>query len=121
MSNARTAVIPTQTENPLAGLSRAPSKRTAIPFGRHCRRVDYDHVSAYRDLFDQQILCRDGQIWITIENDPQDHAVRKSEAFNVGRHGKVVIAGKGCFTILADPSEPAREGSDCGCGSSRCC
>jgi hypothetical protein len=61
--------------------------------------VDYDHVAAFPDLKGKMIRCAHGNLWVTLENIPGDYSLAPGESLLVPALGKVIIGGKGSYTI----------------------
>jgi hypothetical protein len=85
----------------MAGHSREESlvleagRPIAVIFGT----VDFDHVAAFPDLKGKTIHGAQGNLWVTLENVPGDHGLSPGESLRVPARGKVIIAGKGSYTI----------------------
>ena len=62
-------------------------------------RVDRDRVAAFLHLQGQRIFCHSGNLWVTLENDSEDHVLAPGECFLVPSAGKVVIGGRGSYTL----------------------
>lgn len=40
-----------------------------------------------------QVICLDGLLWITQNDDPEDHFIHKGQTFTATQPGKVIIQG----------------------------
>jgi hypothetical protein len=61
--------------------------------------VDYDHAAVFTHMQGQRILCRSGNLWLTVENDRVDHVLAQGQDFPVTRPGKVILSGRGDYMI----------------------
>jgi len=61
--------------------------------------VSYDRVGAFAHMKGLQVQCDSGHLWVTLENDPVDHVLLPRQGLTVAADGKVVIGGKGVFSI----------------------
>ena len=76
-------------------------------FGRHEAKnetpslgtVMGDHFATFADLEGMAIRCTSGNLWVTLENDVMDHVIRTEQSFTIPANGKVIIGGKGCYSI----------------------
>lgn len=71
----------------------------AQPVIRVSGDVDYDKLAAFAHLDGQRITCTGGQLWLTIENDPNDYILYPQERMVIASPGKVVIGGRGSYAI----------------------
>lgn len=55
--------------------------------------------STFQNLEDQAIHCSAGTLWVTIENDHQDHILRAKQTLTILTAGKVIVGGCGAYTI----------------------
>lgn len=94
-------LVPAPTRKTVAayGLREAALPRSARPMAGISGRVDHDRVAVFAHLEGQLILCDSGHLWVTIENDTEDHVLTASQYFFVPTAGKVVIGGRGGYTI----------------------
>lgn len=75
------------------------AREVANPMAGVCGSVNYDRVAVFAHLVDQLILCTSGHLWVTIENDPEDHVLFPGQRLLVPSAGKVIIGGKGGYSI----------------------
>lgn len=75
--------IPTKA-NPMAGISGT---------------VNFDKTAVFAHLNGQAILCTNGHLWVTIENDPEDHVLFPGQQLLVSSPGKVIIGGRGGYCL----------------------
>ena len=76
-------------------------------FGRHEAKHDTptlgtvkgDTFATFPDLAGKVIRCTTGSLWVTLENDVMDHVLRADQSFTVPAAGKVIVGGKGCYSI----------------------
>lgn len=76
-------------------------------FGRHeakndtpsLGRVKPTQLATFTDLEGMAIRCTSGNLWVTLENDVMDHVIRVDQSFAVPATGKVIIGGKGCYSV----------------------
>lgn len=61
--------------------------------------VDYGRIAVFAHLDGQRITCTAGRLWITIEDDPNDHVLHPQERLVVAGPGKVVVGGRGSYAI----------------------
>jgi hypothetical protein len=83
----------------LMSLGRTEAKKTAPAFGD----VRFDKVAAFTGLEGQSVLCTSGYLWLTVENEGIDHVVGPGQSFQVTSPGKVILGGKGRYTIEPAP------------------
>lgn len=81
------------------GPRRESPGATAAPMAGLSGRVDHTRVAAFLHLKGQRIFCHSGRLWVTLENDPEDHVLAPGQAFLVSGNGKVVIGGLGTYTL----------------------
>lgn len=79
----------------LTHYGRQAAKKNIPNFGS----VKFDKVATFADLKGQVIRCTSGHLWVTLENDVMDHVLRADQAYTVPATGKVIIGGKGCYTL----------------------
>jgi hypothetical protein len=56
-------------------------------------------VKAYTGLGYEQIFCTAGSLWVTVENDPDDHVLLAGDHLAIPNNGKVLVSGQGCYRI----------------------
>jgi hypothetical protein len=61
--------------------------------------VDFHKVAVFAHLDGQRITCTSGRLWVTVEDDPNDHVLRPRERMVVAGPGKVVIGGRGSYAL----------------------
>lgn len=61
--------------------------------------VSHDQVRGFVQMEGLQVQCDAGHLWVTIENDPVDHVLHPCQCLLLATGGKVVIGGKGSFSI----------------------
>jgi hypothetical protein len=95
-------LVPAPTRKNLAAYGHRPEaalRPAARPMTGISGTVDHDRVAVFAHLEGQLILCHAGNLWVTIENDTQDHVLPAGQYFFVPTAGKVVISGRGGYTI----------------------
>jgi len=80
----RREAVARQVPNPVAGV---------------CGNVNYDKVPTFAHLMGQLIQCTSGHLWVTIENDQEDHVLFPGQRLFVPSAGKVIVGGKGGYAI----------------------
>jgi Protein of unknown function (DUF2917) len=73
-----------QNANPMAGLSGT---------------VTFSRTAAFAHLQGQAIRCDAGYLWVTVENDLEDHILFPGESLAIASPGKVVVGGKGSYSL----------------------
>ncbi len=61
--------------------------------------VTFEKVATFSDLKGQSIRCISGYLWLTVENDREDHVIHLGDTFQVPSAGKVIVGGKGRYAI----------------------
>lgn len=74
---------------------RPETKNTNPIFGT----VKGDKFATFSGLEGMAVRCTSGSLWITLENDVMDHVVRAGQDFAVPTTGKVIIGGKGSYSL----------------------
>ena len=94
-------MVPTPTRKSLAeyGFQREAQERPAEPMAGLSGQVSYDRVAAFNHLQGHLILCNSGHLWVTIENDREDHVLFPGQRLLVSTPGKVIIGGRGGYLI----------------------
>jgi hypothetical protein len=82
--NRRLGTTPRPNANPMAGLSGA---------------VTFSRTAAFAHLQGQAIRCDTGYLWVTVENDTEDHILFPGESLAIASPGKVVVGGKGSYSL----------------------
>ena len=88
-------LAPTPTRKDLATLGLGRAKSSLNLSGT----VDFSRVAAFDHLEGREIHCFAGTLWITVENDPDDHVLAPGQRLLIGAPGKVVIGGRGGYTL----------------------
>lgn len=70
--------------NPMAGISGT---------------VNFDKTAVFAHLNGQVIVCTTGHLWVTIENDREDHVLFPGQRLLVSTPGKVIIGGRGGYSL----------------------
>ena len=47
----------------------------------------------------ETIHCLEGRLWVTFEDDPEDHILSAGQRVEVPNGGKLLISGPGCYRI----------------------
>jgi hypothetical protein len=76
-----------------------PGAVQAQPAIRVSGDVDYGRIAVFAHLDGQRLTCTSGRLWLTIENDPNDYVLRPQERMVIPGSGKVVIGGRGSYSI----------------------
>jgi uncharacterized protein YaiE (UPF0345 family) len=61
--------------------------------------VSFDKVATFAGLPGQSVRCISGYLWLTVENDRDDHVIHLGDTFQVPTKGKVIVGGKGRYAI----------------------
>lgn len=56
-------------------------------------------VKAFTELAGERIHCNSGHLWVTFEDDTQDHILASGESIEVPNPGRTLISGPGCYRI----------------------
>jgi len=75
------------------------AREVANPVAGICGSVNYDKVAVFAHLMGQLIQCTSGHLWVTIENDQEDHVLFPGQRLFVPSAGKVIVGGKGGYAI----------------------
>lgn len=84
MKPSRPGTAPWSEARPMAGLPGS---------------VSFSNTAAFAHLQGQAIRCDAGYLWVTLENDPEDHILFPGESLLVTTPGKVVIGGRGSYSL----------------------
>jgi hypothetical protein len=84
----------------LMSFGRTGSEKGTPKFGI----VKFEKVASFKGLGGHSIRCTSGYLWITLENDRDDHVIHPGQSFLVPAGGKVIVGGKGGYAV-----EPARQ------------
>lgn len=76
-------------------------------FGRHETQqntpslgtVKGDNFATFTDLEGMSVRCTTGNLWVTLQNDVMDHVLRSGQSLTIPVTGKVIVGGKGCYSI----------------------
>ncbi len=76
-------------------------------FGRHETQnttpnlgsVKGDRFATFMDLEGRTVRCTSGHLWVTLENDVMDHVLRANQSLTIPVMGKVIIGGKGDYSV----------------------
>jgi Protein of unknown function (DUF2917) len=79
----------------LMSLGRPALEKCISRFGT----VNFERVASFPDLVGESVRCTSGYLWITVENDGNDHVIEPGQAFLVPTPGKVIVGGKGGYAI----------------------
>ena len=83
----------------LTTFGRHEAKNVTPIFGR----VKGDTFATFAGLEGMAVRCTSGSLWITLENDVMDHVVRLDQSLTIPVSGKVIIGGRGAYSL-----EPAK-------------
>jgi len=61
--------------------------------------VTNDRVAVFARMEGQLIRCLSGNLWVTIQDDREDHVLAPSEWLLVRTPGKVIISGRGTYEV----------------------
>jgi uncharacterized protein YaiE (UPF0345 family) len=61
--------------------------------------VTFEKVANFSDRKGQSVRCLSGYLWLTVENDRDDHVIHAGDTFAVPSAGKVIVGGKGRYAI----------------------
>lgn len=61
--------------------------------------VTNDRVAVFARMEGQLIRCLSGSLWVTIQDDREDHVLVPNEWLLVKTPGKVIISGKGTYEV----------------------
>lgn len=79
----------------LTSFRRHQSKDTTPSLGN----VQGDRFATFTDLDGRTVRCTSGHLWVTLENDVMDHVLRTGQTFTIPVAGKVIIGGKGGYSV----------------------
>jgi len=85
--------------SPAKDLWKLPARSRVLPRAGVSGTVTHDRVAVFAHLEGQRIRCSDGGLWVTVENDREDHVLAPGQEYLVTAPGKVVISGRGGFEI----------------------
>jgi hypothetical protein len=88
-------LAPTPTRKDLASLGLPRAKGSFDLSGT----VDFSRVAAFDHLEGREIHCFAGNLWVTVENDPDDHILGPGQRLLIAAPGKVVIGGRGGYAL----------------------
>jgi hypothetical protein len=91
-------LVPTHPMKPSLNLGAAPWTETN-PMAGLSGSVTFSKTAAFAHLQGQAIHCDAGYLWVTIENDAEDHILFPGESLLIPTPGKVVIGGKGNYSL----------------------
>ena len=60
-------------------------------------------VKTYTGRVHERIFCTAGDLWVTFENEPDDHVLQAGGHVAIPNNGKVVVSGQGCYRISVGP------------------
>ena len=95
-------LVPTPTRKAIAAYTlpqASPVHPASRPLAGLSGMVQSDRLAVFAHLEGQRILCQAGRLWVTVENDPVDHVLAPQQSLVVPTGGKVIIGGKGSYTI----------------------
>jgi hypothetical protein len=84
----------------LMSFGHRQTDRRAPKFGA----VKFGQVASFTDLQEHRVRCTSGYLWITVENDRDDHVIHPGQAFLVPDGGKVIVGGKGGYAVEPTPA-----------------
>ena len=84
----------------LMTLGHTEAKKGMPPIGT----VSFDKVATFTGISGQSVRCLSGFLWLTVENDREDHVIHLGDTFLIRTAGKVIVGGKGRYAI-----EPASQ------------
>lgn len=96
-------LVSTPAHRPLAALvqrlvqSRARTARR--PLAGFTGQVGGDRVAVFAHLEGQRIRCVAGALWVTVENDREDHVLAPGQWLRIAGPGKVIVGGRGRFLL----------------------
>lgn len=61
--------------------------------------VKFERVATFTGLEGQRVRCTSGYLWLTVENDRDDHVIHPGDAFLVPNRGTVIVGGKGGYVV----------------------
>jgi hypothetical protein len=91
-------LVPTHPMKPSPRLGAAPWTETN-PMAGLSGSVTFSKTAAFAHLQGQAVRCDAGYLWVTIENDPEDHILFPGESVFIRTPGKVVIGGRGSYSL----------------------
>ena len=93
-------LVPTPTRKAVAAFERRQEPRpVARPMAGVSGTVDFDRVAVFAQMAGQLIRCDSGSLWVTVENDRIDHVLFPRQCLFVPTGGRVVIGGRGSFSV----------------------
>jgi len=73
-----------------------PEQKNATPIYGTVRG---DRFATFASLEGMTVRCTSGSLWVTLENDVMDHVVRTDRTFTIPAKGKVIIGGRGSYSL----------------------
>jgi hypothetical protein len=56
-------------------------------------------LKAFARMKGEVVHCTSGHLWVTFEDDTEDHLIASGESLSVPNGGKMLVSGPGCFRI----------------------
>jgi len=85
-----------------ATFGRHEAKPHATNFGS----VQGDDFAAFTGLEGKSVRCTSGYLWVTLESNRNDHILSVDKSLSIPDNGKVIIGGKGNYSIEARKRMP---------------
>jgi hypothetical protein len=93
-------MVPTPTRKALVAFERRREDRpSAKPMAGISGEVDSGRVAVFSRMQGQLIRCESGSLWVTVENDRIDHVLFPRQCLFIPSEGKVIIGGRGSYTV----------------------
>jgi hypothetical protein len=93
-------LVPSPTRKAVAAFERRREERpTAKPMAGVSGAVDFDKVVVFAHMQGQLVRCDSGSLWVTVQGDRTDHVLFPRQCLFIPTDGKVVIGGKGTYTV----------------------
>lgn len=83
----------------LMSFGRPEARQDTATFGE----VSFQKVASFKGVEGRRVFCTSGYLWLTLENDRADHVVRAGESFQITAPGRLIIGGRGCYSLEPAP------------------
>ena len=77
----------------------AAGRRDQQPLAGVSGKVDPDRLAVFAHLEGHRIRCTAGYLWVTVEDDPEDHVLAPGQWLRIAAPGKVIVGGRGGYVV----------------------
>ena len=81
-------------------------RREAKPHATNFGSVQGDDFVTLTGMKGKSVRCTSGYLWVTRENDVMDHILRVDQSLIIPDAGKVIVGGKGNYSLEARKRMP---------------